>query len=209
MLIEEPRYVTCGIRAVVAALSLGITACSASPTTPGAAVTNTSAAPLLPGAYVLSVAAPDGTATSTGQLIAACPGAGQAGVGYMQAGAIVDADGAASRVRPSTSADGNFELRLVRGSAAPQFGTSVSGSIRGVVVNTIYSFQFGGPPLDARATFSGLAPGTEALVDAVVMGASVITTGTVSGHVAVGNLMGASVNCASGTVSWSLSRVLR
>lgn len=109
----------------MAAVLLTIIACGASPTTP------TSAPPLLNGDYILTVLAPDATS------IPACPGAGPAGYSYIMASAIVTADSATSVVQPRATSDGDFELRLARGSGTPQFGVSVSGSIRGVVVKVI------------------------------------------------------------------------
>jgi hypothetical protein len=208
MLIQELSHAPRRRPAAVAAVLFTVTACGASPTAPGGGSSNTSPPPLSTGSYSLSVVAPDFT-LSNGTLIPACPGAGSAGYGYIEANAIVQADGAASRVLPITMADGNFELRLLQGSAAPQRGVPVSGSIRGLVVNTRHSLQFGGAPVDARATFSGLTLATDAQVDGVIVGDSVLTSGNVSGNVAVGNLSGSAVNCASGTVSWSLSRLLR
>lgn len=172
--------------------------CSASPTTPALAP------PLAPGTYTLSVQAPDGIFVND-QLVPACPGAGAFAV--IMAVATVTADGGVSRVRPVTAADGTFEMEIERDQGDSQSGTSISGSVRGVAINTRYVFTSDGAPVDARATFSGTTPGSAAQLEGVVRGNSVIADGTVSGNVVAGDSRGSVVSCAPGTVRWSLSRV--
>jgi hypothetical protein len=189
----------CGTRAAMKATWLLATVSCASPIEPS------SAPPLAPGSYVLTVVAADAVVVD-GQVMTACRGAGQGGYGFIMAEAVVENDGTSSRVRPNTAAGGDFDIRLVRGTNAPQLGMSVSGTIRGVVINTKY--PPGGPPADARATFLGSASGTDNPLEGVVMGDRVVTDGTVGGDVAVGNAGGSSTNCASGTVRWELSRLV-
>jgi len=55
---------------------------------------------------------------------------------FIQANAIVENEDAVSRVRPASAADGTLELSLLRAATGAPAGTSVAGSIRGVVVNT-------------------------------------------------------------------------
>jgi len=112
--------------AVLALILVALAGCSGSPTTP------TPAPPLATGTYTLSVQAPDAIFVND-QLVPACPGAGA--LGAIVAVATVAADGGVSRVRPMTAADGTFEMELVRDRGSSQSGTSIAGSIRGVVEN--------------------------------------------------------------------------
>jgi len=112
--------------AVLALILVALAGCSGSPTTP------TPAPPLATGTYTLSVQAPDAIFVND-QLVPACPGAGA--LGAIVAVATVAADGGVSRVRPMTAADGTFEMELVRDRGNSQSGTSIAGSIRGVVEN--------------------------------------------------------------------------
>lgn len=185
-------------RAVLPVILLALAGCRASPTTP------TPAPPLATGTYQLSVMAPDGILVAD-QLLTACPGAGA--LGAMVAVATVTADGSVSRVRPMTAADGTFEMELVRDRSDSQSGTSIAGTIRGVVINTTYVFASDGAPADVRATFSGTAPASAARLEGIVRGNSALADGTVSGNVVVGDSRGWAVTCAPGTVRWSLSRV--
>jgi hypothetical protein len=184
--------------ALLALILVALAGCSASPTTPS------QAAPLAPGTYTLSVMAPDGVFVNE-QLLPACPGAGAPG--SIVAVATVAADGDVSRVRPMTAADGTFEMQLVRDRSDSQPGISITGSIRGVAINTRYVFTSDGAAADIRATFSGMAPASTAQIEGVVRGNSVLADGTVSGTVVVGDSRGSAVSCAPGTVRWSLSRV--
>ena len=182
----------------MALVLVAVAGCSASPTTPAAAP------PLAAGTYTLSLVTPDSVLVNN-QLIPACPGAGA--FGAIMTDATVAADGAASRVRPRTAAGGTFEILLVRDPEASQSGILISGSIRGVAINTRYVLTSDSAPADARATFSGMAPASAAQLEGVVRGNSALVDGTVSGNVIVGDSSGSTVSCAPGTVRWSLSRM--
>ncbi len=185
-------------RYVAAAVTTCCMGCGSSPAAPS------QPPPLVAGAYTFSVFAPDGTFVND-RLVPACPGAGPGGYGVMVNDATVDADGAVSRVRPRTAADGTFEIRLGHGSGGRQAGDPVSGSIRGVAINTRHAISSEGRLADARATFSGTGPAADLQVEGVSNIA--VVTGTVSGSVVVGDSAGSVVTCASGTVRWSLSRI--
>ena len=182
---------------LVALVLVALAGCKASSTAPSAAP------PLATGTYTFSLMTPDSILLNN-QLVPACPGAGT--FGAVMTDATVDADGAVSRVRPRTAAGGTFEILLVREDAS-QSGISISGSIRGVAINTTYAVTSDGAPADARATFSGIAPASAAQLEGVVRGNSAVADGTVSGNVMVGDSSGSTVSCAPGTVRWSLSRM--
>jgi hypothetical protein len=162
---------------------------------------------MLSGAYTVSIFVNPYFTSSTGQLAQGCPGAALSDYHSVRANVIVTADGAVSRVRPKTPADGDFELRLARSSAPIRLGLSLSGSIRGVLVNTKDLDPIAGVPVDARVTFSGPAPGTDIEVQGEAAD-GILASGTVSGGGAIGNSKGASFSCAPEVMYWALdSRV--
>jgi hypothetical protein len=177
--------------------------CSETPTAPTpTTATNPPvlAAPLAAGAYTFSILATD-TTSQGGTLVSACPGAGQAMVSSIYANAVIENDGAVSRGRPASAADGTFEIALRSEEGSSPTRILLSGSIRGVVVNTLLP----GLPIppgaiaDARATFLGPDPTADARLTGTSMPPSGLAGGTVTDAVVVGTATVPVVTCAPGS----------
>jgi hypothetical protein len=126
---------------------------------------------------------------------------------------VVTTDGAASVVRGNGAAAGDFEMLITRADAAAgalSDGLPVSGSLRGIIVNTSFPLTpAGGSPYDARATVAGSSPTGGATIDGSIQNGNTIGGGHVTGAITLTNAKGNSIACASGNVTWSLSRVVR
>lgn len=136
-------------RRAILTLILLVYGCSPSPATPALAP------PLAAGTYMLSIMAPDGVFVN-GQLVSACPDAAAASA--VIAVATVSADRDVSRVRPVSAAEGTFEMELVRDTGSAASNTAVSGTVRGMAINTRYAATSDGHPADARALSMATAP---------------------------------------------------
>jgi len=160
-----------------------------------------SALPFRTGPYAVSFLAAEAISSASTGLVAACPGVSKLGVAAVDLTVTLQPDGTGWTGRPSTPANGDFEIHFEYAGANDR-EILVSATARGTAID-------GGSPIPSPGQLPGVARimlGSAQLTGSVIR-SGIAGGGMVTTTVAFGNLTGDTAACAPNTVPWFISRL--